>query len=456
MLFRPDISRQKAIWAVFGVFAVALALNLAFGLLHGMNRPMESDAAYFRDIARSLAAGTGYRLPGGFWPDQPTMTRAPAWPFTVSLGLRAMGHISPDTAMRAVALLVNAFVAPLVAVLALMLFRRLSVTVLSGLCYAAHPSALFFASTGLSEPLFVLLAVAGTILALAGNRQVPWAIAMTDSVSVAAMKPSMRRMLHILGWLLLGAASLARVSFVVWPVVVAVLSLSRIRRNAMPLTTRMAAWAVLLGAAFAAAPLAWTVRNAAVCGRFPVLSTIRGQTFYGGNNPVVASDFKYWGYWVFPDAVPGETPMSRLAARMSEIQVDEYYMQRSVEFLRANPEKMPWMILGKLVRAYVPVPWKWDPRTAVASAFRWILYIAAAWGAWRVGKDMDPAFRTMLGAMFTVNIATVALFWGHARFAFELEPFLIPLAMAGMLEFRRRHDAMKFRRVDGWMRREGA
>ena len=100
------------------------------------------------------------------------------------------------------------------------------------------------------------------------------------------------------------------------------------------------------------------VRNYKISGEFPVLSTLRGQTFYGGNNDLVANTWRWWGYWVFPNAIPGETPMVELAEFMSEVDVDAYYTQRGKAWIRAHIAGLPRLALGKLTRAYVPVPWK--------------------------------------------------------------------------------------------------
>ena len=178
----------------------------------------------------------------------------------------------------------------------------------------------------------------------------------------------------------------------------------------------------------------WASRNYRVCGHFPVLSTLRGQTLYGGNNDVVANNFTYWGYWVFPDAIPGEKTMAELARSMSEYEVDRYYYEKGKAYIRSHLDSVPRMWMGKLVRAYVPVPWNLTVETGAVSVYRWFLYGVALIGVLRWWRAVDGLYRMTVSAMLLANTATILVFWGCARFAFPLDPFLLPFAAAGLLK----------------------
>ncbi len=433
------------------VLAVALVLNLGVAIGLGLNRPMQSDSFYFLCIAKSLAQGHGYVLQEGFWPAAPTMSRAPGWPWVVSLGLRALPGANPDAMMRVMAGLLNTLAAGLVAGLAWVLFRRRLTAVCSGLAYALYPVALYEAYEGTSEILFIVMALAGTLLLL--NRD--W------------RRP--------VGVLTLGAAALVRPNFVAWIVFAgAVLAWQAVCYGRSRTTARSctapgspscgadvsSAWtdaeaggdtspttgapraahglsatnlhkglmAVVLILLFLLPPLLWAGRNYHVCGHFPVLSTLRGQTFYGGNNSVVADTLEYWGYWIFPNSIPGEPTMYELSRTMSEHEVDVYYFNRGVAWVRQHAAAMPRLVLGKLIRAYVPVPWKPSAKSAAVAGCRLALYMLSGIGLCLWWRRLDPAFRVVLVAMVLANALTVVLFWGCARFAFELDPVLIPFA----------------------------
>jgi len=402
-------SGRRATWVVVAVvFAFALAVNLAVAFKLGMTRPMASDALYFKQIAANLANGQGYRLSESFWPDSPTMSRSPGWPLLVAAALKCAPGADADVSMRWCAIGVNSVAAVVVALLAFRLFARPVVGLLSGAVYAVHPTALYETYNGLSEPLLILSVATGILLLLSERRWAVW-----------------------VGFFLMGYAGLVRPNFLVWPIAAAVLAAAVAIRRRVDWRRLVLVGSVGLVLAFAP-PLAWALRNRAICGHFPVLSTLRGQTFYGGNNPVVANDFEYWGYWVFPNAIPGETPMAELAKTKTEYEVDVYYYEQGKAYIAGHLAGMPRLCLGKLVRAYLPVPWKPSLGTLTVSAYRWLLYGLAVAGVVVLWRRTDLRYRVALGALLMTSLVTVLGFWGCARFAFGFEPFLIPLAVAAV------------------------
>lgn len=393
---------RTGLWAL--VFSAALAANIAAGFALGPSRPLVGDAYYFLQLAESLRDGAGYVVRDGFWPDTPSMRRMPAWPFVASLALRAVPGANPHTAMRVSAMLLNVLAALAVTALAARIVPRPAPAGAVGLAYALHPTALYDAHAGLSEPLFILLAAAGTAALLGSGR---------------------RRAIGALG---LGCACLARANFVLWlPLAALSAGVWAFCRRFRPSREQ---WiqAALAAVLFVLPAGLWMVRNASVSGAFPVLSTLRGQTFYGGNNEVVANQLEHWGYWVFPDSIPGEIPMAQLAAERSELEVDVYYFRRGKTFVRDNARNMPRLWLGKMVRAFVPVPWKPAWPSAAASVYRWGLYLCALAGLCRAGRRLGALYGIALTAMALTALITVLAFWGCARFAFALEPFLLPSA----------------------------
>lgn len=384
------------------VVALGIRLGLAFRL--GLSQPMESDAYYYLHLGHSLAHGQGYVLQDGFWPNQPSLQRLPGWPFAVSLALRAVPQLPPDMVMRLLGGIIDSLNAGLVVWLAWLLLRRPSVAWVAGLAYAIHPSALFLVQTGESEPLFVLLCLAGFLCVLKGGR------------------------CHIGAAAFFGLACLVRVNYVLWLGVAAVLALltwSRSREGGGRPSLRCM---VLMTVLFMAPAAAWTVRNLHVCGHFPVLSTLRGQTFYGGNNDVVANSMDMWGYWLWPDGIPGVTPAADLVKSMSEYELDTYYFSKGLEYVKTHWFAMPRLLLGKLVRAYVPVPWKPNWVSYGVGLYRAVLYGFALMGLCAAWAGLPWAYRIWFTAMVAVNVLTVLIFWGCFRFAFDLEPFLLPFA----------------------------
>ncbi len=400
---RPD--KKRVLWLVLGVFGLAFVLNLGLALKLGIGKPLVSDAAYFRELAVNLASGRGYVVDESFWPGQPTMRRLPGWPFAASLVLRFCPAGSPDGTMRMLAILINALTAGLLGLMTILTFRRPLAGALTGLAYAVHPTSLHEAYQGLSEPLFLALVAGGVCLLL---------------------RPGLRA--RACGAFILGCSCLVRTNFILWIAFAGVLLGVHAARNRLRATRRDLATVLVCAVLFGLPPLAWAARNYAVCRHFPVFSTLRGQTFYGGNNEVVANTLEHWGYWVFPNLVPGESPMGALADTMSEYEVDVYYYEKGKAYVRANWFAVPRLWLGKIVRAYVPIPWKPSWGSYAVSAYRWLLYLGAIWGMAAVWRKTEPMYRTAVLAMLLTSVATVVLFWGCARFAFAVEPFLLPFA----------------------------
>ncbi|OGV69678.1 MAG: hypothetical protein A2283_17110 [Lentisphaerae bacterium RIFOXYA12_FULL_48_11] len=425
---RKQVSADsKVVFMLLFVFVLALVINLCVGFTLGMQREMESDALYFRQIAQSISDGCGYYHREGFWPDEPTMSRLPAWPFAISLLFRTFPGICPDMSMRFLNIVLNAVVAVLVAWLTRMLFRNMTASLVAGILYSVHPSALFLTYTGESEILFLLLTLSGVIMMLS-SAGIRWA-----------------------GFILLGVSCLVRANFILWIIFYTVLCLVMVVKSHLhditgslgerrwandcsicdarfPLLTFTAC--VLL---FALSPTLWMLRNYSVCGHFPVMSSLKGEVLYGGNNVLTCEEFEYWGYWVFPDRIPGEVSKANLALRMNEYEMDAYYSGKGKAFVRKNLVHMPRLLIGKFVRAYIPLPWKLKPGTVAVSLYRWSLYLAAIVGIVFAWKRMSHGYVMILFALILVNVFTVLVFWGCARFAFELEPFLLPLAAMGLL-----------------------
>jgi hypothetical protein len=401
--------KPNTLYAVMAVLAIALAVNLGAAAALGLRRPMVSDAYYFRDIAENLARGQGFRQTESLWPGTLTMTRLPGWPFVVAGVLRMAPGADPDMAMRLTSIAVNSLAAVAVAMLAIRLFSRPAVGLAAGALYALHPTGIYSTYTGLSEPLFAMTMLGGVLLLL--SRGMAWNIA---------------------GFALVGYACLVRPNYVLWGAAAAgVVTWLALRRRIT--LDRQTVAVGLLGLAVIALPvLLWAWRNHQVCGHFPVVSTIQGQTFYGGNNNVVAARGRYWGYWVFPDQIEGEQTMASLAGVKSEYEVNRYYQKKGVEFVAGHLSAMPMLWLGKLVRAFVPVPWNVTVETMAVSVYRWLLFIGAIAGMVLMWSAVDVRYRVALLAMVAATLATVLWFWGCARFAFAMEPFLIPFAAAAV------------------------
>lgn len=388
----------------------ALATNFGMGLKLGMDEKMVSDAHFYLQIAKNFAEGKGYSSPSTHWPNSPTMSNLPGWPILVSIALSFFDDSQPDTVMRILCLSMNSMASVLIFWLTFVLFRRSAAAFISGLAYSLHPTGLKLAYSGLSEILFILLVTIGLLILLINARS---------------------HLPKFIGFLILGCSSVVRANFVLFiPFVLLFFGISSGRRvifSSKRLLANLICVAILL------LPMSiWTIRNYSVSGQFPVLSTLSGATFYGANNPIVANNLEYWGNWIWPDFIPGEVTMKEMARTMTEIEVQRHYSQKGMEYVLNNLFIMPRLLLGKFIRAYVPVPFKPDWQSYVASLFRWFLYAGSILGLAVSWKETAIKYRILFLSMLFVNISTVLIFLGNARFAFEIEPFAIPFFSMGV------------------------
>jgi hypothetical protein len=72
---------------------------------------------------------------------------------------------------------------------------------------------------------------------------------------------------------------------------------------------------------------------------------------------------------------------------------------------------------------------------------RWILYATAVAGLLLAWRRLGRMYRAILAAMVLANLATVLIFYGYSRFAFELDPFLLPLSAWALVSVMGRREA---------------
>ena len=386
---------------------VALSTNFGIGVKLGLQKKAENDPYYYLQLARTIASGGGYVAHNSHWPDSPTMRSLPGWPFLISIALRLFPDYSPDMVMRIMSLTINSLFVVILFWLTMLLFHRQSVAFVASIAYCLHPAALFIAYFGCSEPLFLLLVAAGLFF-----------------IILRIESP----MFISIGSFILGCSCLVRPNFILFIFFVIVISFVLWIKRRSLISFYKLSMICLYITLFLGPIFVWTVRNYTICGHFPVISTLRGHTLYGANNSVVANTLGYWGYWVFPDSIPGERTMAELSQTMSEYEVDKYYFEKGKQYILKNWFFMPRLLLGKFIRAYVPIPFAPIWESYVASLYRWFLYLGVAIGLYFGWKNINPLYRVCLVSMALTNFVMVMIFWGHARFALAIEPFFLPFA----------------------------
>jgi hypothetical protein len=397
---------------VVGLMMALLTLVVDVAIIIHMNpdSPTNGDGPYFIGLARSLASGRGYYLEKSFWPDRPNFERVPLWPAILAVPALVLPNANDNAILRFTGAVLHAVAAALMVLLTFQLTGNLVGGALAGAFLGLYPPASGLVSAGYSEIAYLLVTLAGLMLVFEGGK------------------------LAYAGVLLGGTGVLARSNFLLLPAMLFVL-MACIHPKGMLARRNLLRW--VIGTALFCLPAAlWVVRNYAVSGSFPVLTSLEGEVLYGGNNERVASDLSVWGYWIMPNDIPGETTKKELARTRSEMEVNQYYHDRGMQFIRANWYALPRLIVGKLVRSFVPVPWVPLAASYIAFFFRACVYaaFAAAWFLWR---DRNEAYTLLVGAMFLVTLATTVVYYGTFRFAFCVEPFLFPFIVGGFAQMAR-------------------
>jgi hypothetical protein len=403
---------------VIAVTLVGFAVLLLATYLWGLTKRVDSDSLQYLSIAQSLASGEGYRSPESAWPTEPAFDRMPAWPGIIAVFLVVLPGVNPDAVARLIAALCLAVAGGMVTLLCLRWGIRPWLAALGGLGLSLSPMMISMSVVALSEPSFVLFLLVGITCLFGGQRE---------------------RWIAPLSW---GLAMLVRSNFaVVAPILLGLIVLFPAARQRLRQEWGWGATVVFLGLLYLPLGL-WLGRNAMLTGRFPLISTIEGETLYGGNNDLVARELDPWGYWVMPDAIPSEIPKRELAQKLgSDLALNDYYRQKAKEWIASHRVELPRLLLGKLIRGFVPMPWKPVAATYFAFSYRLlldILVVATALWWWRATPRL---YLLLCVAMLGVLLLTTVVFYGNNRFTHVLiEILYIPLICSG-LEHRLRKPA---------------
>ena len=402
-------------WRVYlGVVVLAVTIRVVVIPLIPCETRADSDAALLVNLARSLADGKGFQLDQGiFWPGVPTLCRSPGWPLVVSVVLRAVPHAWDWTVALALNIGFDALNAALIVALSLALGTSRRVGLLAGIVYALNPVVLGVAlilSRDSMAYTFLLLFILTVVRYCRGGLSLPGVL---------------------YGGLLIGYACLIRSD---WLMVVGITGLAFIwvGRHAL---TRTVMLTILFGMTVGMVQMPWLVRNWIHYDRFPMFGAGGGETLWGGNNDVSAEiGGRYWGYFVFPNNIPGEIPMAALAKTHTESGVDDYYRGKATQWIRSNPHKIPGLILGKMIRAYLPIPRTRGASVLIGSVWRWMMYLLGGWGLvllWRRRGEVDARVWAVLIALSVAQFATTVMFCGYFRYVLGAELLLcIPVAWA--------------------------
>jgi 4-amino-4-deoxy-L-arabinose transferase-like glycosyltransferase len=374
---------------IAAAFAARLALVLALRDPHvGPVGVASADDVEFNKLALRLLHGEGYVGDHG----EPTSFRAPGWPFVLA-GFYAAFGTDPLGVYVLLCLLGAAG-----CVLTYLLAREVvpeGTARLAGALAAAYLPYAYFSCSFLSEAIFVPQLLLGLLLLVRHLKRPSPAL-----LTLAAL---------VLGW----AALTRPFALLLLPVAWGVLLVDwRRRRRGAVLP------AVLFTAAFVAVIAPWTVRNQRVYGRFVLIATNGGSTFYGGNNGRVVSEWRQFGNWISTTELPYR---DRIEAAPDEVAHDKMEWHLGVEWLREKKGHVPLLVVLKTARLCLWLP-DFDGGSRFFLAVRALGYLPflALMVAGGVVCLRDRTCRgtpwLLLHGTFLATLATAWIFWGSPRF----------------------------------------
>ena len=411
-----------------GLVLAAFSLRVAVGVHLGLSTPPMADDLQYDQIARSLAAGKGYTIHGQF-----ISFRPPLYPVFLSVIYR----IVPDG--YAVARIVQAALGALVAWLAFLLGRRLLGErrgFAAAALYAVAPADVFFSLGLLTEALFLplLVTMAYGFVRLA-EAATAWRRASPEDASgeqaIAPLANRVPMKWAVLTGAAMGGALLTRPVLLLFPPVLALWGWWIYRKPPeIPGRGRLAAAflavsVIILAALAVMSPWLWQLRERT--GHWVPVTTGGGATFWGANN-VQVMDRAHWGRWVSIGQLPFYDELRAVAG--DPVEVDRRAWRLGLQFLAANPDKIPELLLFKFARF-------WNPVANVRTSWK-IIYLATyglslPWvfaGLVLTWKRDDPIL--ILHLLVATFVFSALVFWGDARIRSGISPFLWIFAVAAL------------------------
>jgi 4-amino-4-deoxy-L-arabinose transferase-like glycosyltransferase len=397
---------------VLAAAAVAIVARLAFGLGYWVNEPLNRDEVEYLSLARSLAAGHGYQ-----WDEQVTkgpvqpFGRAPGYP--VFLAMVGAGSGAPGTVPASAKIAQSIVGGAGVWIIALAAFRMAGrrPAMAAAAIAAIYPPLIWISGFAYSEALFWPI---GVCVALAFNR--------TLSQPRATMWKS------AIGFgIVTGLAVLVRAATIPF----------------VPLAGLWLLWKREFGAiAGFAAGLAivltpWTIRNYEHHGRFVLVASDGGVTFWTGNNALATGEGDMAANPVLKYA---NQELRARHPQLTEEQLEPVYYSESLTWIRQHPGAWVWLMMKKVFYLVVPIGPSYrvhSTRYYIASVFSvGLLLPLAAFGAWRLGSRRSRM--TGMWILAAGAIATCLVFFPQERFRIPvLDPSLILLASGAWLTGRR-------------------
>jgi len=384
---------------LLAIAALGVAIRLVFGLGYWVDKPLTRDEQEYLSLARSLRAGQGFVDADQTDP----FGRAPGYPAFLAVAGGALGTPSSVPALvKITQSLIGAAGILVVAAIAGRLAGPAAAQA-AALLAALYPPLIWIASRAFSEAIFWPL---GLFTVLVFDR------------ATASDRAAERTRLALLCGLLAGAGVLIRPALLFFLMVAA--PYWAWRRRWLPLAALAAGALLVIGP--------WTIRNIAVHGRFVLVASEGGVTFWTGNHPQAVGD----GDMAANPAIKLDS--RQLRARhpdLNEEAMEPIYYREAFLWMRSHPAD--WLALEARKLFYFVVPagpsyWLHSRLYVWASILSYALVLSGALAGlwrWRDRLHAVPGLWLLLASALVMSL----LFFPQERFRIPVvDPVLLILA----------------------------
>jgi len=320
----------RAVWAAV---AVGLAARLAFSLGYWVDKPLTHDEREYLLLAQNVASGRGfaYLLPDGSPAPGEHFGRAPAYPLFLAGIMRLGGMVpvsnaaaEPDASLlRAIRVAQSCLGAALVWLVAWLAYRAAgpAAATAAGVLAAVYPPLVWTPAYVFSETLFSVLALGCAALLTLDSRR----------AGLAA-----------------GAGALAGLAVLTRPVMLFFLPLALLW---LCWTGRWRSAGVFtIACALLVAP--WTARNVREYGRFVLVASEGGITFWTGNHPLAVGEGDMAAN---PDIKRANVALRAAHPGLTPEQLEGVYYREAAAFIREQPAAWARLMLRKVFYTVVPL-----------------------------------------------------------------------------------------------------
>ena len=400
----PIVGRRLLLAAA----AAGLAVRLAFGLLYWVDKPLTHDEREYLALAQAIIAGRGFAYePGHESGTTQQFGRAPMYPlFLAAIGAGRAPHDAAPTAVKVAQSVVGALAVWVIGLLAWRLGGS-AAGLVSAWIAAVYPPLVWIDAYVLTEGLYCALALS-TVLVLdraidradAGQPWTPRAIAAGALCGIAILvRPAMLFFLPVAGvWLFLR------------------------HRRALAAIAIMTALVVV-------AP--WTVRNYRTYGRFVLVASEGGVTFWTGNHPLARGEGDLAAN---PEIKVAEIAFRARYPALTAEELEPLYYREAVEYIAHHPAWWVGLLGRKLFYTFVPIGPSYTLHStlyAASSIVSYLLLIPFAIAGVRAHRRRGPTLGAAKGpeALFLLAASAALvciLFFPQERFRIPvIDPTLI-------------------------------